>query len=183
MRLLAGLLAPYLSLLQFTTRRLEMQRLVSEIITPIAAQLAQQKHSQLARLGCTVEEAPCPPPGKGGGNQLHKGVEVISGRAGKEGWSSGGTKGGKEGLGQQQQQQGIGQKGVGGREKTFHLVGSGEGPMSMNDVLTKILNTSSSSSSGGGGGVDAGTSAIAGVAGVQGNGAISHKRFESGEPQ
>lgn len=45
-----------------------MQRLVNEIITPIAAQLAQQKHSRLARLGCTVEEAPggtAPAGGKG----------------------------------------------------------------------------------------------------------------------
>jgi hypothetical protein len=34
-----------------------MQKLVNDIITPIAAQLAQQKQSQLARLGCTVEGA------------------------------------------------------------------------------------------------------------------------------
>jgi hypothetical protein len=58
LKLLGGVLAPYCNMLEFTTRRMEMQRLVNEIITPIAAQLAQQKHSQLARLGCTVEEAP-----------------------------------------------------------------------------------------------------------------------------
>lgn len=55
-RMLAGVLAPYIALLEYTTRRMEMQRLVNDIITPIAAQLAQQKHSQLARVGCTVEE-------------------------------------------------------------------------------------------------------------------------------
>ncbi|KAF6257539.1 hypothetical protein COO60DRAFT_1523258 [Scenedesmus sp. NREL 46B-D3] len=53
LKLLGGVLAPYCSMLEFTTRRMEMQRLVNEIITPIAAQLAQQKHGQLARLGCT----------------------------------------------------------------------------------------------------------------------------------
>lgn len=68
LKLLGGVLAPYCNMLEFTTRRMEMQRLVNEIITPIAAQLAQQKHSQLARLGCTVEEAPpgtLPTDGKG----------------------------------------------------------------------------------------------------------------------
>lgn len=54
-RMLASVLSPYVPLLEYTTRRMEMQRLVNEIIMPIAAQLAQQK-SQLARLGCSIEE-------------------------------------------------------------------------------------------------------------------------------
>eukprot|EP00879_Flechtneria_rotunda_P004894 GHRR01005168.1.p1 GENE.GHRR01005168.1~~GHRR01005168.1.p1 ORF type:complete len:432 (+),score=145.53 GHRR01005168.1:328-1623(+) len=57
LKLLGGVLAPHCSLLEYTTRRSEMQRVVNDIITPIASQLAQQKHNQLARLGCTVEEA------------------------------------------------------------------------------------------------------------------------------
>eukprot|EP00878_Enallax_costatus_P017333 GHUV01018204.1.p1 GENE.GHUV01018204.1~~GHUV01018204.1.p1 ORF type:complete len:568 (+),score=175.64 GHUV01018204.1:651-2354(+) len=68
LELLGGVLAPYCSKLEYTTRRADMQRLVNEIITPIAAQLAQQKHSRLAQLGCTVEEAPpgmVPAGGKG----------------------------------------------------------------------------------------------------------------------
>jgi hypothetical protein len=68
LRLLGGLLAPYCSMLTYSTRLTEMRRLVNDIIAPIAAQLAQQKHSQLAKLGCTVEEAPpgsMPADGKG----------------------------------------------------------------------------------------------------------------------
>lgn len=68
LELLGGALAPYCNKLEFTTRRADMQRLVNEIITPIAAQLAQQKHSRLEQLGCTVEEAPpgtTPADGKG----------------------------------------------------------------------------------------------------------------------
>jgi len=68
LRLLGGLLAPYCSMLKYSTRLTEMRRLVNDIIAPIAAQLAQQKHSQLAKLGCTVEEAPpgsVPADGKG----------------------------------------------------------------------------------------------------------------------
>lgn len=55
-------------MLTYSTRLTEMRRLVNDIIAPIAAQLAQQKHSQLAKLGCTVEEAPpgsVPADGKG----------------------------------------------------------------------------------------------------------------------
>jgi len=56
-RQLAGALAPYAQLLDYTTRRMEMAALVNQIITPIAAQLAQQKQSQLARLGGAAGDA------------------------------------------------------------------------------------------------------------------------------
>lgn len=68
LRLLGGLLAPYCSMLTYSTRLTEMRRLVNDLIAPIAASLAQQKSSQLAKLGCTVEEAPpgaVPVDGKG----------------------------------------------------------------------------------------------------------------------
>lgn len=68
LRLLGGLLAPYCSMLTYSTRLTEMRRLVNDLIAPIAASLAQQKSSQLAKLGCTVEEAPpgsMPADGKG----------------------------------------------------------------------------------------------------------------------
>jgi hypothetical protein len=83
LKLLGGVLAPYCNILEFTTRRMEMQRLVNEIITPIAAQLAQQKHSQLARLGCTVEEAPPGTVSTGG-----KGISVAVGSHSRSSGSS-----------------------------------------------------------------------------------------------
>ncbi|KAF8070963.1 mug157-like protein [Scenedesmus sp. PABB004] len=56
LRALGGVLSPYCGLLSVTSRRAEMARLVSDAISPIAAQLAAQKqHSQLAALGVTVE--------------------------------------------------------------------------------------------------------------------------------
>lgn len=83
LKLLGGVLAPYCNMLEFTTRRMEMQRLVNEIITPIAAQLAQQKHSQLARLGCTVEEAP-----PGTVSTDGKGISVAVGSHSRSGGNS-----------------------------------------------------------------------------------------------
>lgn len=97
LRLLGGLLAPYCSMLTYSTRLTEMRRLVNDLIAPIAASLASQKHNQLAKLGCTVEEAPpgsMPADGKGisvaVGSQGHssnrgsmgQAVDSVSSRAG-----------------------------------------------------------------------------------------------------
>lgn len=54
---LASVLAPYTQLLEYSSRRAEMQRLVNQMITPVAQQLTRGEESaQLARLGCTVEQ-------------------------------------------------------------------------------------------------------------------------------
>lgn len=52
----AALLAPYLLALEHSTRRSEMEKLITEIITPIASNLAVQKQSQLAKLGVYVAD-------------------------------------------------------------------------------------------------------------------------------
>jgi hypothetical protein len=77
-------------MLTYSTRLTEMRRLVNDLIAPIAASLAQQKSSQLAKLGCTVEEAPpgsMPADGKGicvavgsqGRNCISQPVEALQG--------------------------------------------------------------------------------------------------------
>lgn len=67
---------------------------VLQVITPIAAQLAQQKHSQLAKLGCTVEEAPpgtVPADGKG--------ISVAVGSHGRGGNNTGTNSSNSSGSG------------------------------------------------------------------------------------
>jgi hypothetical protein len=83
LELLGRVVAPYAaSQLTHSTRLHDMRRLVNELITPIAAQLVQQKHTaQLAELGCSVEEAP---PGAHPGT-CGQGISVAVGGHGSAG--------------------------------------------------------------------------------------------------
>jgi hypothetical protein len=186
LKLLGGVLAPYCSMLEFTTRRMEMQRLVNEIITPIAAQLAQQKHSQLARLGCTVEEAPpgtVPTDGKGisvavGGHSRSNGSSTGTGHVASYAHAAKGKPDpalqlpplpGSMG-------EGLTRRGKGSGGKAAAAAGAGQG------AAAKPLKSGNSSSmeceelydgaAGSGSGQGKEAAAAAG---------ISHKRFESGE--
>jgi hypothetical protein len=178
LKLLGGVLAPYCNMLEFTTRRMEMQRLVDEIITPIAAQLAQQKHSQLARLGCTVEEAPpgtVPTDGKG--------ISVaVGGHSRSSGSSYAHAANGKQDSALQLPplpgSMGVGpaRRGKGSSGKATAAAAAGQ------SMPGKSLKVSNSSSTGCeelyGGAAGSGKGQGKEPAAAQG---ISHKRFESGE--
>lgn len=174
LRLLGGLLAPYCSMLSYSTRLTEMRRLVNDIIAPIAAQLAQQKHSQLAKLGCTVEEAP---PGSVPADG--KGISVAVGNQGRSASSSSssGTKG-------------VQAQVDGGSSSSSFVAGSQPvpaAPSSSGSVKQRRGGSSKGAGSAGGGKSKAGFASHAAAAatpcsnGAKQAEALSHKRFESGE--
>lgn len=81
MRAVAAAVAPYCHHLRYITRRAEMQRVVSDLITPIAAQMAHQKSGRLARLGCSVQEAPAQAGPSQGLSSSSPGLSVCVGPA------------------------------------------------------------------------------------------------------
>lgn len=177
LRLLAGLLAPYCSMLTYSTRLTEMRRLVNEIIAPIAAQLAQQKHSQLAKLGCTVEEAP---PGSVPADG--KGISVAVGTQGRcQGSNS--SSGGSRTVLQAEQDRGVAEGSndavtqpvpvvsIGGSTSVKQRKGLSKGPGG----------TAAGSGKGSSKGVSSASHVHGSTAGKHADGqALSHKRFESG---
>lgn len=164
LRLLGGLLAPYCSMLTYSTRLTEMRRLVNDLIAPIAASLAQQKSSQLAKLGCTVEEAP-----PGAVHADGKGICVAVGSQGKN--NSARAIGSSEPVtqpvpvaavssssGSLRQRKGSSGKGAGGASASS---GKGSGKAA-------------------GGSAPAAAAAAAHTSSARADSQVSHKRFESG---
>jgi hypothetical protein len=166
LRLLAGLLAPYCSMLTYSTRQTEMRRLVNDIIAPIAAQLAQQKHSQLAKLGCTVEEAPpgsVPTDGKGisvavGNRKLPSSNSSASVQS-----SDPSANGGSPAVAQPVN----GSSGSAKQRRSVSSKGTGSSKSSSKGIASPAA--------------AAGASQPAKTAKQPGAQALSHKRFESGE--
>lgn len=172
LRLLGGLLAPYCSMLTYSTRLTEMRRLVNDIIAPIAAQLAQQKHSQLAKLGCTVEEAP---PGSVAADG--KGISVAVGSQGRSSSSSDATAA---------QADAAGYSTANGSMQPVAPVASSGG--SLRQRKGHSSSKSSAAGSGSGKGSSSNKASAAAAAGAitqciseaQHAQGLSHKRFESG---
>lgn len=168
LKLLGSAVAPYCSRLSYTTRRAEMQRLVNEVITPIAAQLAQQKHNRLAQLGCSVQEAPpgtVPADGKG-----------ISVAVGAQGAASSGNSASTS-------------KSISAKQSSKQAGSSSNQTTTL--VRRKRHGTKSETSGSNGSSSVQQSSRVAGqevtAAGVNGSsrnstGSITHKRFESGKP-
>ena len=173
------MLAPYCSMLTYSTRLTEMRRLVNDVIAPIAAQLAQQKHSQLAKLGCTVEEAP---PGSMPADG--KGISVAVGTQGR----SLGSMSSSDGLsGQALPEQDV-SEGTNGAAITqpVHVVSmGGSGSVKQRKgVHSKGAGAAASSGKSSGKGVSGAqlpqcTASVKHADGQAGP-ALSHKRFESG---